>query len=334
MKHSQKKITNWLILASCLFLCCCQSEKTEWNNNIDNAIRNPIKENNDLLMNALAENKAAQLKELFSDTLAKQTSDDFETGVSKMHELISTNAYTVLDEYYVKNNSTGFRDTIYKNVPGGPAYRINFEVMTKESYVSLLLHRDDETQLLVTIIYGKYESGWKVDVLRIGRYSFNTKTALDLYNQARTLFESGDLIDAVNLASMIKPTLTPADQFFHYEQESVIKEFVKKTIADAGQTFRFPLPVTSIKTAPTIYNIQPMPMPEGILPVVTYLTKINLADTASLIIENDALQKIIGTLFPGIEKNNRYVLFQAYPEKSGKQKTGEPIEFVMHCLVQ
>lgn len=328
-----QKLFYTLSLTGCLFLGCRQSEKTEWNNNIDNAIRNQIKLNNDLLMNALAENKPAQLKEIFSDTLTKQTSNEFEAGVSKMHELISTNAYTILDEYYVKNNSTGFRDTIYKNLPGGPAYKINFEVMTKENYVSLLLHQEAETQLLVTIVYGKYESGWKVDVLRIGRYAFNTKTALDLYNQARTLFESGDLIDAANLASMIKPTLTPADQFFHYEQESAMKEFVKKIIADAGQTFRFPLPVTSIKTTPTIYNIQPMPMPEGILPVVTYLTKINLADTASLIIENDELQKIIGTLFPGIDKNNRYVLFQAYPEKSGKQKTGEPIEFVMTCMV-
>lgn len=318
-----------LIITTALFLASCQSKKTHWNKDIDGSERQLIKDNNDLVIKALAENNSTLLKKVFSDTLLKQTSSDFETGVSTMHQLVKTNDYTVLDEFYIKNTSTGFRDTVSKNEMGSRGYAVNFEVASKENYVSLLLHKDIESEFLITVIYGKYPEGWKLDVLRIGLYSYFGRTALDIYDQAKSVYEQKDLIDAANLVTLLKPTLTPADQFFHYFKEKEIEEFSQKILNEASSAFHFPVSVTQIKTAPKIYNIRPIPMEEGIFPAVTYLTKINIKDSLSLKAENDSMQKSIGILFPGIEKNNKYVFFQAYQETKGKPDMDKHVEFVM-----
>ena len=46
--------------------------------------------------------------------------------------------------------------------------------------------------------------------------------------------------------------------------------------------------------------------------MINYKSEIKLADTAALRAENNILQKDIGNIFPGIEKNNNYIFYRAY----------------------
>lgn len=330
-----QRLLNLIVLTACILFAGCQSKKKiSWNDAISKPLKQEIKIKNDRVLQSLAENKPSDLKKIFSDTLIKQTAEGFNDGVSKMHESVSTKDYTVLDEYFVENISTGFRDTVSKNDSEKRAYKVTFEVLSKESYVSILLHDTPENQLLILCIYGKYNGDWKLEVLRIGRYSIFKRTAPDIYEPAKIFFDQGDLLDAANISSLIQQTLTPAYPFFHYEKEPEIKEFLKKVLTEAGNAYNLPMSVPAIKSTPQIFNIRLLPLKEGIFPVVTYITKFNLRDSSSIKKENDALQLIIGNLFHGIEKNNKYIFFQAYHETPGIEKAGDHIEFIMKGRVK
>jgi len=316
-----------------LILIGCHPRKTAWNSDVPSNIKNEIKSLNDSVLDAISSGHSQKLKQFFSDKLKEQTGNDLDSVVSQMHALIKTKNYAVLDECFITSKATGTKDTITNGDKGSKAYKINFDVETNEMYVSLLLHESEDGQLLVTCIYGKYGDGWKLNVFRVGRYSYFGNTAIDIYNQAKSKYEQGDVTDAANIIVLAKQPLSPAYQFFQFDMEKEIKVFARKVVAEADTSFRFPNMIGELKTEPIIYNIRPLPMQEGIFPVITYGTKVNFHDTLALKNENDGLQKIIGQLFPGIEKNNKYIFFQAYQQTSAGLKPGSHLEFVMHGTV-
>jgi hypothetical protein len=310
----------------------CQSRKVNWNKDIPANLKNEIKTCNDSILGAIAANNPSGIKYFFSDTLVAQSGADFENTVSKMNELIKTADYHVFDECYVKNPAPGLRDTIVKKNPGDGSYKINFDAAA-ETYVSLLLHETEDGQLLITCIYQKQRDRWKLYAFRIGRYSIFGSTAIDIYHQAKDKFENGAVIDAADLVTLINQPLKPAFQFFQYEKENEILSFAEKVKMAADTTFRFPNLISELKSEPTIYSIQPLPAKEGIFPLVTYGTQIHIPDAHALKNENDDLQKIIGQLFPGMEKN-KYVFFKVYQlTSSGQLNKTEHAEFIMHGTV-
>jgi hypothetical protein len=321
--------------ASCLFsvvsifLFACQSGKIKWNDEIPSKIKSEIKSCNDQVVGAIAAGNSEMLRKFFSDSLIKQTGTVFDTIVTMMKRTVPTAAYSLMDECYIKNSHVGSMDTISKKAEGDRDYKVNFDALTPETVVSLLLHESEDGQLLITCIYGKYNDSWKLNTLRIGRYSFFGNTAIDIYNQSKSKYESGSILDAANLISLVKQPLTPANQFFHYVKENEIKEFAQKITAEADTSFRFPNLISELKSEPAIYNMRPMPMKEGIFPAITYITKLDMHDTIAVKKENDDLQKIIGQLFHGIENNNKYIFFEVFSNKPG---TGH-MEFVMHGTV-
>ena len=327
---------NYLLLVlvtGSIVISACRSEKEKWNDDISFEIKNEIKSFNDSIIAAIRENNPQKLKLFFSDRLIDQIGKDLDSVVAKMHNTVHSTKYSVLDVYYIKSPKTDSRDTIVNDTKGDKSYKINFDGTGGETYISLLLHDEDDGQLLMTGIFQKQQGQWKLNAFRIGRYSFFGNTAIDIYNKAKEMYDKGDVMDAANIIALAKQPLTPAFQFFQYSKDLEIKEFARKVLTEVDTVFRFPNLIGELKTEPTIYNIRPLPMMEGIFPVITYGTKINLSDTVSVKKENDALQILIGQLFPGIEKNNKFVFFQAYQQTPGGLKPEAHLEFVMHGIV-
>jgi hypothetical protein len=323
---------NVIIFIIGLLFTACQSKKESWNADIPSPIRSEIKSCNDSIMAAIAGNNPRQLKRFFSDSLAEQTKTDLDSVVQNMNALIKTADYSPLDECYVKQTSANGRDTV-KNDKSNHAYSVNFEGSANETYISLLLHEGNDGQLLITCIYQKENDQWKLNVFRVGRYSYFGITAVDIYHEAKDKYEKGDVTDAANMMALAKQPLTPAYQFFHYDKEKEIKEFARKVVMEADTVFRFPNLVGELKSEPVIYNIRPLPMKEGIFPVITYGTKISISDTLAVQKENDELQKIIGQFFPGIEKNNKFIFFQVYKQTPKGLDPASHLELVMHGTV-
>jgi hypothetical protein len=269
------------------------------------------------------------LKEIFSDKLKEKVGSDWETFTTKAGKFLVSQKFTLLDEYKT-NGEIGTNTSVFKGVSGENDYKVNFEVLNKETYVSLLLNEGIANTILLTCIYGKYGEEWKLNNLQVGAYSFFGKNAIDFYKQAKVNYEKGNLIDAVDDIVMVQQTAAPAAKLFQYQKNEEMKIFATKVYTEANKQFPLPMKVEAIKTNPQIYSITPKPMNEGVFPMVAYISKIDLKDTVALKRENEELKKVIGTLFPGIEKGKKFIFFQAYNEiPNGKT----PVEHYGFALV-
>jgi hypothetical protein len=323
-----------ILLIGITLLFGCSTGSENWNDHIDAKSREQIKILDDKIIEAFNENNPQKLKELFSDELKKKSGNEIDAFIDKIHESFKTKNYSLLDEYLATNSSTGMTATAMKGVLGEYDYKINYPVLTKETYISLLLDSGSGNKHLITCIYGKYGSDWKLNVLKIGDYSYFGKTAIDFYKQAKANYEKGNLIDATNDIVMIQRTATPADDIFHYQSAEAIAAFANKVIQEANAQFRLPKKIEEIKTNPQILNVSPIAMAEGIYPTVGYLSKINLKDTVALKKENDELKKIIGNILPGIDKGKKYVFFKVYNEIPNGKTPVESYGFILTILGQ
>jgi hypothetical protein len=81
-----------------------------------------------------------------------------------------------------------------------------------------------------------------------------------------------------------------------------------------------------IKGAPThleIIRIFTQEDKEGTFPMIYYLTNIKLSDTTAIKKENEVIRKVIDKTIPGIDKDNKYVLYSAFNEWPTGVKTVE-----------
>ena len=328
-----QNINKLLLVVLTLFMGCSVGSGN-WNDHIDKVEREKIKVLNSRIIDALAENNPSKLKEVFSDELEKKAGSEIGKFVETVHENFKPKDYSILDEYLENSSAIGTTGTAMKGVSGESDYKISYPVLTKDTYISLLINNGSAKSELVTCIYGKYGSDWKLTVLRIGDYSYFGKTAIDFYKQAKVNYEKGNLVDAANDIVMIQRTATPAGDMFHYQNADAMAAFANKAWAEANAKFVFPIKVEEIKTSPQILNFSPTPMAEGIFPTVGYLSKINLKDTVSLKKENDELKKVIGKILPGIDKEKKYVFFKAYNEIPNGKTPVESYGFILNTLGQ
>lgn len=320
---------NKILLIGFIFLTGCSVNSGNWNENIDIKNRKQINLLSNKIMDALAENNPSKLKEVISMELEKKSGAEINSFVEIVHEKFEPKDYTILDEYLESNSAIGTIGVAMKSVTGEYAYKVSYPILTKETYIALLINNGSAKSELVTCIYGKYGKDWKLNVLKVGDYSYFGKTAIDFYNQAKTNYEKGNLIDAATDILMIQLTATPAEDLFHYQNEATISAFANKVLAEANAKFVLPKIVEEIKTNPQILNVSPIAMDEGIYPTVNYLSFISLKDTVALKKENDELQKIIGKILPGIDKGKKYVFFKAYNEMPNGKNNVENYGFIL-----
>src|SRR3954468_12780886 len=174
---------NKLLLVGLTIFMGCSVGSGNWNDHINRADREKIKILDSKIIDALAENNPTKLKEIFSDELENKAGSEIGKFVEIVHEKFKPKDYSILDEYLENNSAIGTTAVAMKGVSGESDYKISYPVLTKETYISLLINNESAKSELVTCIYGKYGSDWKLTVLKIGDYSYFGKTAIDFYKQ-------------------------------------------------------------------------------------------------------------------------------------------------------
>lgn len=323
------KTAHKFLIVSLTFLMGCSVGATNWNDDIDAESRAQIKTLDEQIIKALHENNPQNLQNIVSGQLKEIIGSGLDSLVEKGHYLFRSQNYSLLDEYMSKNSGIGTIATFSKELSGEYDYKINFKVVCKETYLSLMLIENMSRTFLLTCIYGKYDGVWKLNLIKIGEYAYFKKNAVDFYNQAKLNYEEGNLIDAADDMEMFGKTASPAGEIFQYQKDQEMKTFATTVFNEANKKFHMPVKVSLVNTEPQVFNIGPIPIDEGIFPMVSYISKINLKDTFALKKENEELKNVIGNVFPGIEKGKKYVFFQAYNETSTGEISLEHYGFVL-----
>ncbi len=322
------KKTLFLILGIiALQACNLHSSGTYMNDAIDKDKRAEIKLLDEQLLNAFADTNVKAVKALMSDILREKTDSILPRLVKNIGPALRSADYSLLDEFNVFNSKANVTNTL-RSGKGVKTYTIRYLALNEEMYVSLLRSSKSDGELLVSIIYGNYGGKWKINILQFGEYSLFTKTAPEHYAVAKTCYEKGNLIDAVNHIDLVKRCLKPANEYFEYANEKEMMTFCDKVMKEVNTKYPLPMVLENIQSKPKLFRIFPLTSAEGFYPMVYYLSKITLKDTVALKAEYEKIKPEVERIFKGIEADKKFVFYRAFNEMPGADKVVDHYGFI------
>lgn len=304
----------FILIIFALQSCNLGTSGTWKNENIEASLKSEIKVLNDKIVEAVTTNNSGLFKDLMSEKLKEKNGGKIDKFIEQFSKVIKNKEYKILDEYHVKNSTTGFGNTVISGAGGDNDYVIHYQAMNKEMFISLIISMNGMDEFLFTNIYGKYPDGWKLNIFQIGQYTVNNKTATELFRKAQSEYEKGYLVNAANNMFLSSQVSKPANNFWKYQKENEMKGFYETLMNEIKNNYQFPMTISEIDSKPQIFNIFPLGMEDGYFPMVEYLTNLDLKDTVATKIENNKIHKNIGNVFKGLDKDKKYIFYKAYSE--------------------
>jgi hypothetical protein len=251
-----------------------------------------------------------------ADAIENMLSKDLlgKAGYKRTIELIGNHMkegdFSLNEEYYTVNN---VKDGTFKN-PDTDSLDLDYAAVAKEMYMAFLVPKAPLNKYMVTVVYGKFDYGWKIDKLEIQKYTENGKGTVALYQQAIDQLNKGYLIDASNSMAMAHDCGNPSEELKPLFNETM-HVFYGKLIAALNNRYKYPLAIEGVSTKPHIFRVDNQVVNGGTYPAVCYLTSYDLRDTVAIKKENEQVKKVIGKVLPGIDKDKNYMIYSVYHQK-------------------
>ncbi|WP_183565611.1 hypothetical protein [Mucilaginibacter sp. SP1R1] len=299
---------------------CEPTQPGSWKNDkIDKSDREKFHLLNAELFKQLKVDDVKQLENMMSKEFIESTYKN------RQVELVSNRAktatYTLLDEYYVVNRYKD-GDTVKTDTKGVNSHTLNFQGATHQMYMAFFTPKNLVNQYMITAIYCKYDYGWKLSQLDLNPYTINGKTAPELFEQAKESYQKNYLIDALNISASVINCARPSS-VWKYDNEPEFSDLYNKVLQEATARFRFPIAIKQVATHPRIIRIFNQTTPDGVFPMIYYMSAIKLKDTTALKQENEQIKKVIDQTLPGIDKNKKYIYYAAFNDLPTGMKTVE-----------
>ncbi|SHM58210.1 hypothetical protein [Mucilaginibacter sp. OK098] len=313
-----------LVLLSVFILQSCSNNLPGvWKNDrIDAGKRSDFHELNNEALGYLKANGFKRLKLMMSKDLNHNSYT--ERIVGRISNYLNDSKYSLSDEYYIVNK---YRDADTVKSAGSPTndYGFFYQNPEKEMYIAFFLPKSAENKYMISLIFSKFDYGWKISELDVEPYTINRKTGPELFKMAKEAYSKNYLIDAVNLAALANICMKPVD-ILQYPDEGELHTFYGQIVNEANDKYKFPFTLTDVPTKPRIIRIFNQTDEKGSFPMIQYLTAINLKDTTAIKNENMQIRKVIGKVMPGLDKDKKYVFYAAFNEKPSSLKEVDRFE--------
>jgi len=239
----------------------------------------------------------------------------------KQVELISNrlvdNEYTLLDEYYVVHK---YKDTDTVRAEGGDVkrYAVLYPYAAKEMYMAFFVPKKSDNAYLISLMYAKFDYGWKLVKMELGPYTIDGKTAPEYYAMAKDRYEKKQLQAATNDAALAMLCFKPSS-LWQYPDDADAGKFYVKVRTEANMQLRFPIVLHQVATGPMLLRMYQVKNDDGgTYPIIYYMTHFDLKDTTEVKKENIQVRNAISKIMPGVIEDNKYVVYSAF----NKQPTG------------
>lgn len=303
-----------LILGILIFTTSCKSQAdTQVDFKINDAIPKNIKSDIDKLNDKIFKsieslNTDLFFNEVLSDTLKLQSGNDLKSIIHQFNMMYDKKGYNIKDEFYIPKVEEKQQIALVTDRNTEHEYLLDIGIGSVNTYISLLTFNDDA--IMLGLIFRDYGDEWRLYFFGAGQYSIKGKLPYDFYKIAKSKYEKGYTVDAATEAFLANQCLAP-NNFFRFTKHQEILDFALKLDSTIKADYIFPITLDKINTKPKILQVSPQTIDEGIFPMVRYLTEIPISDTTRLKIENDLIQKEIGVLFPGLDKEKKYIFYTA-----------------------
>lgn len=297
-----------------VLLSCTPKQGVYKNGEIPSGTSSKLHDLNTELLSALKDDHPEHLENLVSKELIDNRAERISLA-TQINIQVKKADYSLLSEYYIVNRYLNGKDTIRERKQGINNFDLTIYDAAQEIYVALFTPKTAMQKFLITAIYYKYDYGWKVGRLEMNPYAENGRTAPELMQQAKEQLKNGHWLDASNTASYAINCLRPYTNW-KYTNEDAIYHFNGDALSVLISHYKLPIPITDIATHPRIWRVRIERNSEGSFPNINYISTIKLTDTMALKKENEAIGKVIGKVFNGIDKDKKYIYYTIYNETS------------------
>ncbi|MBS7565998.1 hypothetical protein KHS38_16445 [Mucilaginibacter sp. Bleaf8] len=302
----------------------CSTGPGVWKNDeISSSKREDFHEMNKELLEALKAGNPQLLENIMSHELLEDHSLNREAHLISLR--MKNDNYHMLNEYYMVHDRRGAHSA--GGHIGSDKYTLEYDAVTKEMYMAFFLPEKAQEKMMITAVYCKYEYGWKLYSVNMGRYAQNGKNMPELLRQAGQKLGRHYLVDAINLSTMAGECAGP-NSMWHYANEQLVGMIWNKATSEASKEFVYPYIIKQVPTHPRIIRIMNRIEPEGTFPVIYYQSAVKVTDTAAIRRENQAIQKVIGLAIPGMDKDKKYIYYTAYNEMPNYKKEVNSMDMV------
>lgn len=280
----------------------------------------------DALNKQLFEGLTANSKRILSDIMSKEMIDDHNNlrDIEIISNHIKDGAYTLLDEYYIVNEAPQ-TDTIKINNRNVNDHKIGYKTTEPETYLAFFKQKNIANQWMVSVVYCKFDYGWKLVNMEISPYTQNGKTAMELYDFAKECYAKGYIVDAVNAMAGSRICMAPS-RSWEYPNQTAMDAFYASVLDKANEQYKYPLVISQIPTHPRIFRVFTQRSTEGVFPMIFYASRVKLSDVAGIKKENEAVRKVIGNIMPGINKNKKYVFYSVFNKRPNSYESVDRYE--------
>jgi len=289
-----------------IFQACTLVPGVRKNDEIKSGKRDEFHGLNAGVLKHLGAGDASGLKALLSQDEAKQNITMLVDSISKQ---LSANDYQLLDEYYVINKYAD-SDTIIATGPDVNRYGLKYPYVTFEEYFAYFLPKKSDNKFMLGLIYGKYKDGWKVINLSLAPYTIAGKTGPEMYLQAREDYDKTNFPGAAQEAAKAMLCIKPAP-YWQYPDLEDAKEFNTKA-QGYFKYYQFPFVLFMVRTGPMLLSIDDNETPDGVFPMVKYMTHFDIKNTAAVKQENQEVNKQVCRMLPGLSKHYDHIYYSAY----------------------
>jgi hypothetical protein len=309
-----------LLLTACTFNAGDNSKSssftTKRNGGIHENLRIEMMAKNDILISSIAANNVEELNKLSSNLLLGDNPEEFGGIIEMASELIQVEEYSVLSEYYTESTPSEIEISIESktgNDKDTNAFNLKYSSPNRESYVSLLLSDAGHGVRMITAIYSKYESEWKIDYLHFSNFSLYGRTAPEYYYASEEAYIDDNLLGAFTLAMLSKSSVQPGGEIFSYEIQMDMDDYYEDILNEVGEEYPFPITLDQLSTHPDLIGISIIPM-EGYqyIPMISYITKNDITNEDAIHDECDEFNAAIHQILPGFTWQFNQVLYQAF----------------------
>ncbi len=266
----------------------------------------------DLNASALKHLKAGDaegLKGMLSKDEAKKNISKLVDSISKQ---LKDNPYQLLDEYYVINKYAD-SDTILATGPLVNRYGLRYPYTTFEEYFAYFLPKKSDNKYMLGLVYGKYKDGWKMINLSLARYTIDGKTGPEIYQQARDDYDKTNYPGAAQEAAKAMLCIKPAPYWLYPDQDDA--ELFNKKVQAYSKYYTFPFVLFMVQSGPMLLSIGDKETPDGVFPMVTYMTHYDIKNASAVKAENKEVNLQVSRMLPGLAKHYDHICYSAYNEK-------------------
>jgi hypothetical protein len=300
-----------MLMAVCIAIWLLQSCVTvpgSWKNDrISAGKREDFHALNTSTLQYLKANGRKGLKTLLSKKLADSVSDQQVTSISKK---LKANQYELLDEYYVVNRYADI-DTVPIQNGDIKRYALIYPYVTTQMYLAFFAPKIAGNTYLLSLMYGKFDSGWKIVKMELGPYTVNGKTAPELFALAKDESDKKYYQAALTNVTLANSCMKPSSTW-HYPEEQDAAAFYDRIKGFSYVAYRFPMLLKQLPSAPMILNVDAQNTDNGSYPLVLYMTHYSVKDTAAVKKENIEIQKSLAKLMPGLGEGSNFIMYSAF----------------------